>query len=121
MPESFNGYRIKFPTARTQPFVYSSQGARASGAIKDAKLNLITMSGHNTSGNDRVFQLFEEPPRAGLVPSWVVAVPAKGQFSWTPAQGGRVFDRLYFGVSSTIEKYTATTDTFWIDLEAVLL
>lgn len=121
MPESFNGYRLTSPTNKAAPFLYSSKGVKSAGRISETPINVLVLQGLNAGAADRVLQLFEEPPKAGMVPAWIVAVPKNGSFSWVPAQGGRVFSRLYFGVSSTPGTYTKTTDGFWLDAEGVLL
>ena len=121
MPESYDGFRLTTPTVKAIPFLYSSKGVRTHGTIRSDRCNLIVLSGLNTGSNDVVFQLFEEPPTAGSVPAWVVGVPKRGQFSWVPAQGGRVFQRLYYGVSSTAGTYTPVGEGFWVDAEGVQL
>lgn len=121
MPESYDGFRLTNPTVKAIPFLYSSKGVRTHAAIRGDRCNLLVLSGLNTGATDVVFQLFEEPPVAGSVPVWVVGVPKRGQFSWVPAQGGRVFQRLYFAVSSTPATYTPVTEGFWVDAEGVLL
>jgi len=121
MPESYDGFRLTMPTVKAVPFLYSSKGARTHGTIRSDRCNLIMLSGLSVGDVDVVFQLFEEPPAAGNVPAWVVGVPKRAQFSWVPAQGGRVFQRLYYGVSSTVETYTPVNGGFWVDAEGMLV
>lgn len=117
MPESFNGYRLTNPTTKTAPFIYSSASLRVYGTIYPRRCNLLVLTGINGGDETRIVQLFESEPRIGMAPVWIVSVPRRGSFSWVPAQNGRVFNRLYFGVSTQPASYQPSSVGFWIDAE----
>jgi hypothetical protein len=121
MSETYEGFRQDDPTVKGTPFVYSSEELKALGGIRTKQCNLTLLYGLNGAANDLYFQLFESAPSSGDVPEIVIAVPRGANFSWTPSQGGRVFTKLYFAVSTTLETYTATSDGFWVTAEGIEL
>ena len=121
MAESFAGYRITNPTTKAAPLLYTSRGLRATGVISNRPCNLVVLAGYNPGTEALFLQLHESEPRTGAVPAWMVAVPKRGSFSWVPAQGGRVFSRLHFAISSTPDTYTPAAVGFWLDAEGSTL
>ncbi len=121
--QTYLGYLGANPTSKAfTPLIYSSQALRVSGVVSAIKSNrtiLTLATGFNSSANDRFLMFFEAAavPGNGAVPSYVMPVPGKALFSWAPSQGGRVFDKLCFAVSTTAGTLTISTDTVWMDIE----
>ena len=120
--ESLESFRLRQPTAKTNPFLYTSKGLKVAGGIRRERCVLYVLTGLNGSSIDLYLQLFEEAPRAGLVPAFVIAVPANSHFTWVPANSGRVFEKLFFGCSSTLADFTQAPEGsgFWLDAEGMV-
>ncbi len=120
MSQTYDGWRLLNPAPRLVPFVYSTGavGGKASLAGVSANRCLVTqITGVNPSGTARYFQLFEKSPVANDLPALSIYVAVNGNFAWVPSQNGRVFDALYFAVSSTADVYTATAEQFVVFVE----
>lgn len=104
------------------PTIDSSQGLVVSKIVAKSPIkffNVTLATGFSASASDLYIMFFElaAVPANGEVPAYVMPVPAKGLFSWAPSQGGRVFNALTYAVSSTAGTYTASLQTFWVDIE----
>lgn len=125
MTTTFQGFLGEGAINRSTPLVYASSTSSV-GVISEHTCNVTLLTALNTTANNRYFQLFEKRLfPASLVDRavWQVYVPAFAQVSWAPSLGGRVFDTgLAFGVSSTIDLYTAATlDIFYVVVEGETL
>lgn len=119
MAEVFEAYRQRNQTRKFTPFVYTSAGLKTNGLVQAARCNVVVLTAINPSRVNRYFQLHEQSPVAGSIPSFQTTAPAGGQISWNPSQGGRVFERLFFAVSSTAGEYTPCEEGFWVDVEGM--
>lgn len=121
MSITLEGFRLSNPTIKAIPFVYSSEELRALAAISTSRIVLTSIFGINPSVTNLFFQLFESNPGSGDVPDFVISASAGAQFFWSPGQGGRVYEKLYWAVSSTLATYTASATAFWVDAEGASL
>lgn len=121
--DTYLGYIRTNPTAPAfTPVIYTSAALRASHVVANNpknRFNLTLATGFNGTATDRFLQFFETAavPGAGSIPQYVMPIPARALFSWAPSQGGRVFTKLCYAVSTTAATYTVSGDTVWIDIE----
>lgn len=106
--------------------IYSSQALKANDVVSKPtakKFNLTLATGHSANGSDLYLMFFELPsvPSNGAIPAYEMPLPARALFSWAPSQGGRVFNKLCYAVSSTAGSYTASGSTLWMDIEGGML
>lgn len=118
---TYDLWRKQNPSPKLESFLYSTGavpgGASAVEGISAVLINITSIFGLNTTGTARYLQLFSQAPANNDIPDVSIYVPANANFSWTPTQGGRVFDALYFGVSSTAADYTSVAANFVVYVE----
>lgn len=125
--QTYLGYITANPTSKPfTPTIYTSHGLKASEVVtagSTKKFNLTLATGHSANASDLIIMFFESQaaPSAGEIPAYEMPLPARALFSWAPSQGGRVFDKLFWAVSSTAGTYTASALTAWMDIEGGIL
>lgn len=109
-----------------KPLVYSSEGLKSRQVVTTAKakfFNITLATGHSANGSDLYIMFFESQtlPANGATPAYEMPLPARALFSWAPSQGGRVFNKLFWAVSSSAGTFTASALTAWMDIEGAML